>query len=159
MKLPRKLLLLCLLFAPMTYAAAEEAKPAQQAPVEPQQEVVIESTRALLVKLAKEVQLSEARFYSRYNDFNTKREYTVHCYDEAHTGTRFKQKYCQPEFQNELEAAEAGSFLALIGSSNVTPAPAGAGQTTISQVAQSGSGPMPPNMEISLKRPGFHRSA
>jgi len=161
MKLVRKLLLLCLLFAPLTYAAAaEDEKPAQQATAEPQQEVVIEATRALLVKLAKEVQLSEARFYSRYNDFNTKREYTVHCYDEAHTGTRFKQKYCQPEYQNDLEAAQGGAFLALIASSNVTPVPAGLAnqETTLRQTGVTGSMPATSDMALALKRPGFQKN-
>jgi hypothetical protein len=110
----RRNILLCLLFTPLAQGVAHAAAPAagNSAAVD---QVVIEGTRADLVKLAKEVQLAEERFYQRYNDFNTTRKYAVPCYSEAHTGTRFKQKYCKPVYETEADATEARQFMRAIG--------------------------------------------
>lgn len=73
---------------------------------EPQQEVIIEATRAYLTKLGKEVVESEHRFYERYNTFNKKREYDVQCDTFAHTETHFVHSDCIPRFEFDAKAAE-----------------------------------------------------
>ena len=81
----------------------------------PLDQVVIEGKRADLVKLAQQIQLAEQRFYQRYNEINTKRAYAVRCYNEAPTGSRFKQKYCKPVYESEAEATEGREFILALG--------------------------------------------
>lgn len=99
-----KSLVLCLIFAPMAYAA--------DAPVD---QVVVEADRASLVKLARDVKLAEERFYARYNEINTKRKYKVNCTEEASTGSRFKQKLCTPVYETEAQAAQGRDFILGLG--------------------------------------------
>jgi hypothetical protein len=122
--------LLCLLFTPLALGVAQAAEPA--ATRESIEQVIVKGKRADLVKLAKEVLIAEERFYQRYNDINTKRQYMVRCYNEAPTGTRFKQKYCKPVFENEADATEARDFMMAIGRG------ASAGSTSGGAVASGG---------------------
>jgi hypothetical protein len=117
----RKSVVLCLVFAPLAYAA--------EAPVD---QVVVEADRASLVKLAREVQLAEQRFYARYNEINTRKKYAVRCYEEAATGTRFKQKYCKPVYETEAQATQGREFILALGQG------ASAGSTSGGAVASSG---------------------
>ena len=117
----RNSLVLCLIFAPLAYAA--------DAPVD---QVVVEADRANLVKLAREVQLAEQRFYARYNEINTRKKYAVRCYEEAATGTRFKQKYCKPVYETEAQAAQGREFILALGRG------ASAGSASGGAVASSG---------------------
>lgn len=95
-------------------------------------QVIVEGKRGDLVKAAKEVQLLEQRFFQRYNEINTKKDYAVRCYNEAPTGTRFKQKYCKPVYQTNAEAAEARDFITALGRG------ASAGSTSGGASASSG---------------------
>jgi hypothetical protein len=97
---------------------AETAAPDPAAPVD---QVVVKATREKLAKLEKEVKLAEQRFYDRYNQVNTKRDYAVKCYNEADTGTRFKKTYCQPVFTTKAQEEQARRTVAALGSS-ATPA-------------------------------------
>lgn len=114
-------MVLCLVLAPMAYAA--------EAPVD---QVVVEADRASLVKLARDVQIAEERFYARYNELNTKRKFAVRCSEEASTGTRFKQKSCKPVYETEAQAAQGREFILALGRG------ASAGSTSGGAVASSG---------------------
>jgi hypothetical protein len=122
----RTVLMLCLLSAPLTSRAiaADDVPPPDQ--------VIVQGKRGDLVKAAKEVQLLEQRFFQRYNELNTNKNYAVRCYNEAPTGTRFKQKYCKPVYQSNAEAAEAREFMTALGRG------ASAGSTSGGGVASSG---------------------
>ena len=111
---------------------------ADHAPVD---EVVVEATRATLVKLAKEVRLAEVRFYERYNQLNTVRDYAVNCSEEATTGTRFTLGYCRPVFQSKSTGAEGQSFAQIVG-----------------QVGATGTPSAPASMTIAAARPGFQKN-
>ena len=115
--IPRNALLLGLLFTPLAYCVVA-ASPAPDAPVD---QVVIEASRTKLAKLEKEVLQSEQRFYERYNALNTKRDYAVHCYNEAETGSRFKKTYCQPVFASKAQEEQARRIMTYL-SSSATPA-------------------------------------
>ena len=90
----RNALLVGLLFAPI-------APDATASPEDTIDEVTIEAARANLAKLAQEVKVAERRFYARYNELNTTRDYAVNCEDEASTGSRFTLNSCQPVFQQK----------------------------------------------------------
>jgi hypothetical protein len=111
--IPRNTLLLAFLFVPLIVCA--EVVPPDAAAVD---QVVIKAEREKLVKLQKEVQLSEQRFYTRYNQVNTKRDYAVKCVNEADTGTRFKRSYCQPVFANKAQEEQARRAFQYLGSSS-----------------------------------------
>jgi hypothetical protein len=102
------------------------------ADVPPPDQVIVEGKRGDLLKAAKEVQLLEQRFFQRYNELNTKKNYAVRCYDEAPTGTRFKQEYCKPVYQTNAEATEARDFIVALGRG------ASAGSTSGGASASSG---------------------
>jgi hypothetical protein len=130
--------LLWLLLVPLAHGASDSS-------AEPQAEVVVEATREALVKLGKEVLQSEHRFYARYNELNTKREYAVHCYDDPHTSSRFKRHYCQPQYQSDAEAAEGRDYALYIGSVS------GLGSPSMPL-------PMPRELAIAAGRPGFQKN-
>lgn len=121
----RKGVMVYLAFALLAYGGVHAA----DAPVD---QVVVEANRANLVKLAKEVQLAEERFYARYNEINTRRKYAVRCYEEASTGTRFKQKYCKPVYETEAQATQGREFILSLGRG------ASAGSTSGGGVASAG---------------------
>jgi len=121
----RKNALLCLIAASLACGVVSAA----DAPVD---QVVVEADRANLVKLAREVQLAEQRFFARYNELNTKKKYAVRCYEEASTGTRFKQKYCKPVYETEAQAAQGREFILALGRG------AAAGSTSGGAVASAG---------------------
>jgi len=127
----RRNVLLGLLIAPLAQGVAHAAESAtgSDAPVD---QVIVQGTRADLVKLAQQVLMAEERFYQRYNEINTKRVYMVRCYNEAPTGTRFKQKYCKPVYENEADATEARDFMLALGRG------ASAGSTSSGGVASAG---------------------
>jgi hypothetical protein len=112
--IPRNVLLLGLLFTALV-CRVEAASPDPAAPVD---QVVIQATRAKLVKLEKEVLLAQQRFYERYNELNTKRDYAMKCYNEADTGSRFKKTYCQPVFANKAQEEQARRAVQYLGSSS-----------------------------------------
>ena len=105
-------LLIGLLTAPLTEGTTDTAASASSPPLD---QVVVEATRARLVKMSKEVRESERRFYQRYNDFNKKRDYAIKCSTEAPTGTRFRSTSCEPVFVTKADEAEARAFLSAYG--------------------------------------------
>jgi hypothetical protein len=109
---PYAALLACLIFAPLAHGASESEPPSGQTPV-PQ--VMVEANRANLVKLGKEIQLHEVRFYELYNTLNKDRRYAINCGKEARTGSRFEHTECQPVFVTDAEHEEAREFLIAIG--------------------------------------------
>jgi hypothetical protein len=56
----------------------------------------------------------------------------VRCYNEAATGTRFKQKYCKPVYETEAQATQGREFILALGRG------ASAGSTSGGAVASSG---------------------
>ncbi len=105
-------LLIGLLTAPLTEDTSSSAVASGSPPLD---QVVVEATRAKLVKMSKEVRESERRFYQRYNDFNTKRDYAIKCSTEAPTGTRFRNTSCEPVFVSKADEAEARAFISAYG--------------------------------------------
>jgi hypothetical protein len=94
-------LLSCLLLAPLAHAAE---------PVPPNDQVVVQATRANLARLAEEVKKAEYRFYQRYNELNTKRDYAIQCTTEARPNSRFTNSSCKPLFQTKAEEDESREF-------------------------------------------------
>lgn len=92
----------CLLLMPLAYAAPPDSTATD--------EVIVQATRASLVKLRKEVELAEQRFYQRYNQVNTKREYAIKCNEWAPVGTHFTQTRCEPAYEETAEHEEARDF-------------------------------------------------
>jgi len=127
----RNVLMLSLLCAPLACEVAAAAD------VPPPDQVIVEGKRGDLVKAAKEVQLAEQRFFQRYNEINTKRDYAVRCYNEAPTGTRFKQKYCKPVYESDAQATEARDFVIAMGR-GISPGSASGGGTASSGVMAVG---------------------
>jgi hypothetical protein len=119
-------LMLCLISTPLAWGVVVAND------VPPPDQVIVQGKRGDLVKAAKDVQLLEQRFFQRYNELNTKKNYAVRCYNEAATGTRFKQKYCKPVYETNAEAAEAREFITAIGRG------ASAGSTSGGASASSG---------------------
>ena len=107
-----------LLFGLLFIALACRVEAAATDPVAPVDQVVVRATREKLAKLEKEVQLAQQRFYERYNELNTKRDYAVKCYNEADTGSRFKKTYCQPVFANKAQEEQARRAVQYLGSSS-----------------------------------------
>ena len=70
-----------------------------------------------------EVQLAEQRFFQRYN--------------EAPTGTRFKQKYCKPVYESDAQATEARDFVTALGR-GVSPGSSSGGGSASSGVMAAG---------------------
>ena len=101
--------LFCLLLAPLAYG--EDSKPTD--------EVVVQATRASLVKLGKEVELAQKRFYQRYNQVNTRREYAIKCSEWAPVGTHFTQTRCEPAYQETAEHEESRDFVLSIQNSSM----------------------------------------
>jgi len=95
------LLLSCLLFAPLAQGAE---------PTPPSDQVVVQATRANLVRLGEEVKKAEYRFYQRYNELNTKRDYAIKCTTEARPNSRFTNSFCKPVFQTKAEEDESRTF-------------------------------------------------
>ena len=88
------------------------------------EQVVIEATRENLVKLATQARQAESRFYQRYNELSTKRDYAINCRSEAPTGSRFKWDYCQPVFQDKAQEAEGRAFFQGLAGTTTPGAPA-----------------------------------
>ena len=121
-------LLACLIFAPLALGAAGNDRAAG----EPVPEVTVEATRANLVKLGKEIQLAEMRFYELYNTLNKERKYAISCARHARTGSRFEHNECEPVFQSDAEAEEARQFVIAIGGGDqVTGTPGGVTGPTV----------------------------
>jgi hypothetical protein len=125
--------MLCLFCAPLAWGINQ----ANDVPSPDQ--VIVEGKRGDLVKAAKEVQLLEQRFFQRYNELNTKRDYAVRCYNEAPTGTRFKQKYCKPVYQTNAEAAEAREFMTALGRGASAGSTSGGGSASSGVMAVGGA--------------------
>jgi hypothetical protein len=116
----------------MAFASLAWDDVVQAAEIPPPDQVIVEGRRGELVEAAKEIQLLEQRFFQRYNELNTQKNYAVRCYNEAPTGTRFKQKYCKPVYQSNADAAEARDFMIALGRG------ASAGSTSGGAAASSG---------------------
>lgn len=107
-----------LMVAPWVAHAATDEPPLDQ--------VKVEANRADVVKMGKEVQMLQMRFYELYNSLNKNRNYAIECENAATTGTRFKRNDCQPAFKNKAEQQAAREFLiAFGGGDQVTGTPDG----------------------------------
>ena len=147
-------LLLALLLVPLAHGASDAASPSDS---KASDEVVIQATRADLVKLGKEVELAAQRFYQRYNELNTKREYAVHCYTEAHTGSRFTQTHCQPGYQNDAEH-DAGRDFLLYFQNSKDGVPQGGPPAPSSLAIDAGRGDFQKHvMEVTRKNPDLQK--
>src|SRR5262249_40418547 len=120
--IPRKVLVLGLLFAPLAHGASEPTS----ASTPPEDQVVVEAKRLTVAKMAKEIKQAELNFYELYNTLNKTRRYATECENSAATGTRFKKTTCQPTFKTEAEQQEAVEFLrAMSWGDQVTGTPGG----------------------------------
>jgi hypothetical protein len=61
----------------------------------------------------------------------------VRCYNEAPTGTRFKQKYCKPVYESDAQATEARDFVTALGR-GVSPGSTSGGGSASSGVMAAG---------------------
>lgn len=73
-------------------------------------EVVVEATRARLVAMRDELVRLEDRFYERYNELNTVKDFDVHCHQEARIGTRLERRYCRAVYEDKALGAEAQDY-------------------------------------------------
>jgi hypothetical protein len=114
-------LVLGLLFTPLVHAASETTPPGGDV-----DQVTVEATRDNVVKLEKQVKMTELKFYELYNTLNKNRDYAIDCEDTPATGTRFKRSSCQPMFKTKAEQEEARQFLIAFGAGDqVTGTPDG----------------------------------
>ena len=117
----RKLLVTGLLFAPLAQASPDTTSPGSGV-----DQVTVEATRDNVVKLEKQVKMTELKFYELYNTLNKNRDYAIDCEDTPATGTRFKRSNCQPVFKSKAEQEEARQFLIAFGAGDqVTGTPGG----------------------------------
>jgi hypothetical protein len=149
----RNALWACLLLAPL----AQGAPPEGGAPLD---QVVIEATRANMVKLGKEVQLSEYRFYQRYNQLNKNRDYAIQCTDQAPIGSRFTRTECQPVFKSKAEQEETRAFLDAYQNGGDIPGHEGDRSSRVAmkqtpEVAGGSPSIQPAEVAIAGGRPGF----
>ncbi len=142
MKQIKNNLLACLLLVPLAQGVAHAAESADGKP--PVDQVVVEGTRADLVKAAKDVLAAEQRFYDRYNDFNTSRKHAVRCTEEADTGSRFKKKTCKPVYEDDATSSEGRDFALALGRGSSAGATSGgasaSGGVMASGMTQTGMG-------------------
>jgi hypothetical protein len=64
-----------------------------------------------LEAMRKEIVAAEDRFFAKYNELNTKREYRISCSSERPTGTLFNRRKCNPEFVTSATGGEARAWL------------------------------------------------
>jgi hypothetical protein len=76
-------------------------------------EVLVHGQRMKLDEMRKEIVQLEDRFYERYNELNTVRDFDVHCIVEARTGTRFDKRSCRAVYMEDaLQEEGAQAFQA-----------------------------------------------
>jgi hypothetical protein len=87
--------------------AASESNPERE-PTE-LDEVLIKGKRGLEVLRLQMIRL-EDEFYARYNQLNSSDLYDIHCAEEARTGTRFRRRYCRPNFAARAHEVEGQGY-------------------------------------------------
>lgn len=93
-------LVLCLLPAVAAGAAAEIK------PLDPAKIAAMDSW-----KLRREMQRTESRFYTLYNQLSARNEFDIDCTTEAVPNSKRKYQSCRPRFLMKAERAEAEAFL------------------------------------------------
>jgi hypothetical protein len=73
-------------------------------------EVLVQADRRQLSIMRIEIVRLEEKFYSNYNALNTDRQFDIHCFFEAATGTLIKQRICRARFVDDATHAEALGF-------------------------------------------------
>ena len=101
-RIPRDLVLLCVLIAPLALGATTES-PDQKDSLDT---MIVEGTRAQLDAIRQDMVAIEDKFYVRYNELNTNHEFDTHCYIEARVSTRTKRRYCRAVYQEKALATE-----------------------------------------------------
>jgi hypothetical protein len=145
----------CVIFAPLTYA---DVPPADSPTLgAARDEVVVQGSRTLDEIRQKMVKL-EDRFYDRYNELNTIRDFDIHCGQEARVGTLLKRRYCRAVYESkafEAEGREVAQFLQNIPPPNTNPAAAGIPRDPPVVI---GAPPPPAFAAIEARRPEFRKN-
>ena len=97
---------------------------------DPLDEVVVSGQR--IGDLRAEVVRLDDQFYSRYNALNTRRDFDIHCADEAMTGTRLRRRVCRPVFEDLADSEHARTYVDLLNGtrgSSISAQPAKASRT------------------------------
>lgn len=89
-------------------------------------EIVVRGTR--LSELRSGIVAAENRFYSRYNELNTIRDFEISCIMDAPTGQKKKVRRCRTGLEVRARTEEAEDILgSLQRSSSILPDPVGGG--------------------------------
>lgn len=118
----------------------------------PLDEVLVQGLRAQLRELRREAVELEERFYARYNELNTVRDFDVHCHADARTGTLLKGRICRAVYESKAFAEEGREAFQYR-------------QFILEQVKAGRPDPMPPGpppppavMSIEVRRPAFQQN-
>jgi hypothetical protein len=95
---------LLLLALPLSGECQSDAVQPQE-PSEPIEEIVVHGTKPL-VHLKREMYEAEEVVYDIYNSLNSDDDYDIHCYKEAPTGSKIKQRVCRTEKLGKILAGE-----------------------------------------------------
>jgi hypothetical protein len=143
-------LLLTLLAGPAAAISASDDPPLDV--------VVIQSQRARLVDLRKQLVQLERRFFDRYNELNELDDFDVNCVQEARTGTHLKGRSCRAVYQEKAlqdEGQEITRYRQFIDD-QVSKGPPGGSGAREPNVA--GPPPLPANIAIEARRREYQRN-
>ena len=76
-----------------------------QDPSEPIEEIVVRGHKTL-INLQFEMYAAEEALYGVFNSLNTNDDYDIHCYEEAPTGGKIKQRVCRTQMLGKILAEE-----------------------------------------------------
>jgi len=82
--------------------AAQPSSDTGRTPLDVTDEVLVRGTRLRELKAA--IVEAEDRFYARYNELNKVDKFDVECMQDAHTGTKLKQRRCFAKLQLEAKS-------------------------------------------------------
>lgn len=77
---------------------------------EPIEEIVVRGYKPL-VHLKREMYDAEEALYDIFNSLNSDNDYDIHCYKEAPTGTKFKQRVCKAEKMGKILAEQTQAMM------------------------------------------------
>ena len=110
-------------------------------------EVLVQGSRTQLDQMRQELLQLQQRFYARYNELNTVREFDVRCRFEARTGTRVPRHSCIAVFEDDAKQEEGVEALGILQYMR--------GYGTAGLLKSSP--PVPPAVKIETRRPAFQR--
>lgn len=119
-------------------------------------EVIVQGSRTLDEMRRKMIEL-EDRFYQRYNELNTLRDFDIHCAQETRAGTKLKQRFCRAVYESkayEAEGRELAQFMQRITPPD--PSPSAAMSADLPVVI--GAPPVSAIVAIEARRPEFRKN-